>query len=53
MNKVLAWGKRRGFLPETCYPKTGTQGECPDDHLEENECRQSNNFYRVVDFCIA
>uniref|UniRef100_A0A7S3I4I9 Peptidase C1A papain C-terminal domain-containing protein n=1 Tax=Favella ehrenbergii TaxID=182087 RepID=A0A7S3I4I9_9SPIT len=53
VNKVLAWGKRRGFLPESCYPTTGTQGECPVDHLEENECRSSNNFYRVVDFCIA
>ena len=53
VNKVLAWGKRRGFLPETCYPSKGEQGECPDDHLEENECRQSNNFYRVVDYCIA
>jgi len=23
VNKVLTWGKRRGFLPESCYPSTG------------------------------
>lgn len=53
VNKVLAWGKRRGFVAESCFPRTGKQGECPDEHFEENECRASNNFYRVVDFCIA
>lgn len=53
VNKVLQWGKRRGFIPESCYPATGEQGECPDEHLAENECRQANNFYKVIDFCIA
>ena len=23
VNKVLTWGKRRGFLPEVCYPNEG------------------------------
>lgn len=50
---MLSWGKRRGFVPETCYPSTGLQGECPEDHLEDNECRQANNFYKMTDFCIA
>jgi len=50
---VLTWGKRRGFIPESCYPSKGAAGECPDDHLEENECRQANNFYKAVDFCLA
>ena len=53
VNKVLNWGKRRGFVAEHCYPSTGKQGECPEEHLEENDCRISNEFYRVVDFCIA
>jgi len=50
---VLTWGKRRGFVAESCYPATGKQGECPEDHLEDNECRQSQNFYKLIDFCIA
>lgn len=53
VNKVLTWGKRRGFVPESCYPSTGKKGECPEEHLQENECRQANNIYKVVDFCIA
>jgi cathepsin B len=27
--------------------------ECSDDHLETNECRQNNTFYKVIDYCIA
>lgn len=53
VNKVLTWGKRRGFLPDTCFPTTGKPEECPEEHLTENECRQANNFYKVVDFCFA
>ena len=52
-NRAIAWGKKKGFLPESCYPNTGKPGECPEEHLTENSCRQTNNFYRVVDFCIA
>ena len=52
-NRAINWGRKRGFLPEECYPNTGLPGECPDDHLIENTCRQTNNFYRVIDFCIA
>lgn len=53
VNMVLTWGKRRGFLPETCYPLVGDKGECPDEHLTENSCRQQNNLYKVIDFCLA
>lgn len=52
-NKVLQWGRRRGFISETCYPNTGKKGECPDEHMTENECRAKNEMYKVVDFCIA
>jgi len=53
VNKVLTWGKRKGFVPESCYPFTGEQGECPEEHLTENICRQTNNFYKIIDFCLA
>ena len=52
-NRAITWGKKKGFIPEQCYPNTGKQGECPDEHLTENTCRQTNNFYRVIDFCLA
>ncbi len=38
-NRVLNWGKRKGFIKDSCYPETGEQGECPEDHLTENVCR--------------
>jgi len=52
---VLTWGKRRGFVPESCYEPSedGMNHECPEDHLTENSCRQTNNFYKVIDFCLA
>ena len=50
---MLTWGKRKGFLPEQCYPQTEGQGECPEDHMDNSECRQQNNLYKVVDFCVA
>ena len=53
VNKVLTWGKRKGFIPETCYETTGEQGECPEEHLTENSCRQQNNFFKIIDFCLA
>ena len=34
-------------------PQSDEPGECPEEHLAENECRASNNFYKVVDFCLA
>ena len=52
-SRVFNWGKRKGFIPETCYETTGEQGECPDDHMTDNNCRLTNNFYRVMDYCLA
>ena len=53
VSRVLAWGKRRGFVPSSCYALTGDQGECPEDHLSENSCRQTNTLYKVIDYCLA
>jgi hypothetical protein len=49
---VLAWGKRKGFVPEECYSKNEEQ-KCTSDTLAENECRQAQNVYKVVDYCLA
>ena len=40
-------------MPEECYPYTGIKGNCSEDHLQTHECRQNNNFYKIVDFCMA
>lgn len=53
MTRAFNWGKRKGFIPEQCYPYTGVAGECEDDHLESNECRVNNEVYRVIDYCLA
>jgi C1A family cysteine protease len=51
--RVFNWGKRKGFVPEECYPATNEQGECPDEYMTESSCRIDNNFYRVMDYCMA
>ena len=52
--RALNWGKRKGFIPEVCYPFTGKNGECiPEEHLETNECRKNAMFYKVLDYCLA
>jgi cathepsin B len=54
VTRALNWGKRKGFIPEACYPFTGAKGSCDvDDHLESNECRQNSIFYKVIDYCLA
>ena len=56
VNQVLGWGKRKGFIEKKCYmdkDSTEQDGKCPDDHLVDNECRQKNHIYKVVDFCLA
>lgn len=53
VTRVFNWGKRKGFIPEQCYPYEGKVGECEDDHLESNECRVNNQLYRVIDYCLA
>lgn len=52
-NKVLNWGKKKGFITEDCMEYTGTKNECQVDHLESNECRVNNEMYRVTDYCFA
>ena len=49
----MNWGKRKGFLPESCQPFTGKKGECSEGSIEDNECRQNSNFYKIVDYCLA
>lgn len=54
VNRVLSWGKRKGFVPETCYTKsTDPKYVCELESLNENECRQNLNIYKVVDYCMA
>ena len=50
---MLNWGKRKGFIPEECMPFIAKKGDCPEDHLQTDECRQNNNLYKVIDFCLA
>jgi len=49
----LNWGKRKGFIPEQCLPYTGKKEECTEDVHINNECRLNNNFYKVIDYCLA
>ena len=54
VTRALSWGKRKGFIPEVCYPYNATKGECDaEEHLSSNECRLNNQFYKVVDYCLA
>lgn len=53
VNRVLAWGKRKGFVSEECYESPEAGEECSAETLQENECRQAQNIYKVVDFCLA
>lgn len=53
VNRVLNWGKRKGFVPEECFPYEGKSTECDEDHLTVNECRANNNVFKIVDYCLA
>lgn len=52
-NKVLTWGKKKGFITEECMEYTGKKAECEVDHLESNQCRIENQIYKVNDFCLS
>lgn len=52
INRALAWGKRKGYVPEECYEKDESS-TCNAEKIQENECRQTQNFYKVVDYCLA
>lgn len=54
VNKVLNWGKKKGYITEECMDGySGKKNECQVDHLESNECRVNNEMYRVNDYCFA
>lgn len=55
MTRALNWGKRKGFVPESCKPFTpGIVGNCTDeDDYNYNPCRMNNTIYRVIDYCLA
>ena len=53
VNKVLTWGKKKGFITEDCMEYAGKKNECDIEHFEINTCRVENHVYKVNDFCIA
>uniref|UniRef100_A0A7S3FW81 Peptidase C1A papain C-terminal domain-containing protein n=1 Tax=Strombidium rassoulzadegani TaxID=1082188 RepID=A0A7S3FW81_9SPIT len=53
VNKVLAWGKKKGYITEECMEYTGKKQECEVDHFESNQCRIESFIYKINDFCIA
>lgn len=50
VQRVLNYGKRKGFIEDSCYPEAG---QCPEDHFETNTCRLEKQVFRVVDHCLA
>ena len=48
---MLGYGKRKGFIEESCYPEP--HGTCPEDHFITNECRSKKNQFRIIDHCLA
>ena len=41
VNRALAWGKRKGYVPEECYVRDeDDSSECTMEKVQENECRQ-------------
>lgn len=53
VNKVLNWGKKKGFVTEDCMEYQEKHNECEVDHLESNPCRVDNHIYKIQDYCIA
>ena len=53
VNKVLQWGKKKGFIQEECMEYEGKKNECEVDHLESNYCRAEQSIYKVSDYCIT
>ena len=53
VNKVLNWGRKKGFILDECMEYKGTKAECEVDHLESNMCRVDSQFYRIQDYCIS
>ena len=53
INKVMKWGRTKGYILEECMPYTAKQSECEIDHLESNICRVESQVYRLNDYCIS
>ena len=53
VNKVLNFGKKKGFIQEECMGYNGQKAECEVEHFEVNECRVENQIWKVNDYCIA
>jgi len=53
VNKVLTWGRKKGFITEECMEYEGKKQECEVDHFESNQCRIENQIYKISDFCIS
>lgn len=53
VNKVLQWGRKKGFITEECMEYEGVKKECEVDHFESNYCRIENQIYKVSDYCIS
>lgn len=53
VNKVLNFGRKKGFVTEECMPYDGKTAECDVDHFESNECRVENQIYKLTDYCIS
>lgn len=50
VTKVLDWGRAMGFVEEHCHKKGDV---CPLDNATSNKCRVENDYYRVIDHCLA
>lgn len=48
-NRVLLYGKRKGFVEDSCLPWEGRNTTCP----KKSACRKAQNFYRIIDYCFA
>jgi hypothetical protein len=52
VNRVMAWGKKKGFILEECLEYAGKQQECEVDHFESNACRLDNSVFKATDYCM-
>jgi sRNA-binding regulator protein Hfq len=53
VNKVLNFGKKKGFIQQDCMEYNGKKEECGVEHFEVNECRVESQIWKVNDYCIA
>jgi cathepsin L len=49
VNKVLQFGRSKGYVLEECMEYTGATSECDVDHFESNDCRIANQVFKVQD----